>query len=163
LGLKATLAALLLTLASSGCAGGSSFTLGAPGEATRVAVPVEEAYARIARGAHSCWFSATGPLRRTHIFHADVDPPTRGGAAEIGVLERDATQPSPWGRRVFRIELTASDGSTAIEVANLALPEALAARMRADVFEWLDGRSACQGGEGAGPAGLLSPAKTAGS
>jgi hypothetical protein len=135
----------------SGCANGGALpTLGPAGEASRVAIPVEEAYARIARGAHACWFAASGPLKRSHVFHAEVDPPSRGGAADIGVLERDTAQPSPWGRRVFRIGLTAVDGNTAIEVANLALPDALAARMRSEVFQWLDGNSGCRAGEGTG-------------
>lgn len=135
-----------------GCNTASLPSLGSPGQPTRVSASSTEVYVRIAQGANACWFGPQGPLRTTHIFHADVEPVHGTGTAEIIVHERDATQPKPWGRRAFRIALTPVGEQTSIDVENLAMPAEAADRMRADVFQWVEGGSGCRMAELATPA-----------
>lgn len=137
--------ALLLVAGSclAGCAGSPALQVASIGSAESAPGSVIEAYSRIARGAMGCWFRADGPLKKSHVFHADVAPASSGGAAEIIIHERDATGPSPWGKRAFRVALTGSGGDVEVAVENLAMPESVAGRMRADVEAWRRGRSAC--------------------
>jgi hypothetical protein len=113
-----------------------------------VAAPpsVAEVYSRIARGALTCWFAPKGPLKKTHIFYADLDPASRAAGAEILIHERDLTQPSPWGKRAFRIALTTVDGEVQVVVENLAMDEQLAGRMKEDALQWRDGKPGCLAG-----------------
>ncbi len=37
-----------------------------------------DVYTRIARGALTCWFGAAGPLKGTHIYHAEAAPASQG-------------------------------------------------------------------------------------
>jgi hypothetical protein len=127
----------------AGCAGSPALQVGSIGTAEGAPENVIEAYSRIARGAMGCWFRADGPLKKSHVFHADVAPASASGAAEIVIHERDATRPSPWGKRAFRIALAASGGDVQVSVENLAMPESVAGRMRADVEAWRRGRPAC--------------------
>lgn len=116
----------------------------APGEPSRVAGSPSTVYELIAAGANTCWFSPTGQLKKTHIFHADAESPAKGGAVDIAIQEHDVANAKPWGVRAFRIALKASDEQTVIEVENLKLPEPTAAQMRADVFNWAQGGKGCQ-------------------
>ena len=112
-----------------------------PGEPGRVSGPPSEIYRLIASGSARCWFAPRSPLKTTHIFHADAEPPAKGGAVEVAVLARDLTAPKPWGPRAFRVLLTADGDYTAIAVQNLSMSAEVAAQMRADVFHWAqDGR-----------------------
>lgn len=164
---RRTAALALLGLAATGCAGGPSLpSLSAPlttegiaklatsgaGESTRQPLPSAEVYSRIARGANACWFGARGRLSATHIFHADAAPSVSGGAVEIVVHERAVDQPKPWGYKAFRVVLTESAGldgtpgagGTGIAVENARLPDAEAARMRAEVLQWAAGTEGCK-------------------
>lgn len=140
-------AAVLMAASTGACAGGPALPalpdLPGTNEPLRASGRVTDVYMRVAHGASECWFGAAGVLKATHIFHADLDPPSKGERAVITVQEIDRTQVSPWGRRVFRIQLTPADGATAIAVDNIAMPEEVAKRMRADVFQWIEGKSAC--------------------
>jgi hypothetical protein len=111
------------------------------GEPGRVSGPPSEIYRLIASGSARCWFAPRSPLKTTHIFHADAEPPAKGGAVEVAVLVRDLAAPKPWGPRAFRVMLTADGDYTAINVQNLSMDAEVAAQMRADVFHWAqDGR-----------------------
>jgi hypothetical protein len=66
-----------------------------------------EVYSLIARGALGCWFAANGPLKATHVFHADAAPPSRGGRAEILLYERDASLSDRRGARGSTLALRA--------------------------------------------------------
>lgn len=103
-------------------------------------------YANIAQKALTCWFGPKGPLKATHIFHAEAASPTTGGQAEIVLHERDLTSVHPWGQRAFRIALSALGGGTNTQVAmlNIKIPADLADALRADVISWADGRDGCQ-------------------
>jgi hypothetical protein len=132
-----------LCAAVPGCAGGPGLpTLGSSiSTGTGSGSPIE-VYTRIARAARACWFGPSGRLSKTHLFHADADPPARGGRVEIAVHER-APQPKPWGLKAFRIGLSESSGQTAVEVENVRLPEADAQQMREEVFAWAQGQESC--------------------
>lgn len=142
-------AVTVMAALAGACAGGSALpALPAlpdlpPNEPLRASGRVTDVYTRIARGSSACWFGADGALKGSYIFHAEVAPPSKGEVAEIAIHEIDRTQPSPWGRRVFRVQLVPVDGATSIAVDNLAMDEEIARRMRADLFQWIDGKPAC--------------------
>src|SRR5262245_51906233 len=97
-------AVLGAALGLAGCVGGPALgPLSA--DATRVAAVPTEVYANIARGAMACWFGAHGTLAKSHIFHAEVDPPWRGSRAHIAVHERVPDADHPWGFKAFKIDL----------------------------------------------------------
>lgn len=163
-----TVLVLAAGIACAACAGGpqlpnlsdagilpsaSSLTVGAiGGEASSQPFPSAEIYSRIARGANTCWFGARGRLRKTHLLHADVDPSMNGGSVDMVVHERAVDQPKPWGYKAFRVILkesagfdgTPGAGGTAIAIENSRIPDAEAARMRAEVFQWAAGTEGCK-------------------
>ena len=108
--------------------------------------PPTKVYADLAQKALSCWVGPKGPLKATHIFHAEAASPTTGGRAEIVLHERDTTSPHPWGKRAFRIELTDVGGGTNTQIAmmNISLPRDLADALRIDVVNWAHGTESCQ-------------------
>ncbi len=94
----------------------------------------------------TCWFGPNGPLKTSHIFHADVSPPSeKGEIADIVLHERDMTQPTPRGARAYRI-LVSPNGETAshVEISNARLPDDLADALRADVLDWVRGGTGCK-------------------
>jgi hypothetical protein len=103
-------------------------------------------YAAIAQKALVCWVGPKGPLKASHIFHADAASPTTGGVAEIVLHERDVTQRHPWGPRTFRIALTPEGGdtNTRIDLQNIKLKRDMADALRADVIAWANGKDSCQ-------------------
>lgn len=138
---------------SPAVAGFSKLAVPAPAsEPSHIASPSAEVYARVARGANQCWFGPRGRLAKTHIFHADVSPSMNGGAVEIVVHERAADQPKPWGYKAFRVLLaegagldgTPGAGGTGIVVENVRIPDAEAARMRSETFQWATGTEGCK-------------------
>lgn len=149
------LAALILAAASGGCANGletsSLATLDVP-ELPKISAPVgpppivgspTEVYTRIARGALGCWFAANGPLKGTHVFHADAEPAHKGGRAEIVIHERDLTAPSPRGLKAFRIIVEPVGDSGALTIENLKLPKPVGDAMEQDVRRWGSGAIGC--------------------
>jgi hypothetical protein len=118
--------------------GGSNFESGslAPGNATDV-------YIRIARGALGCWFAANGRLKETHIFYAEAAPSTSGGDGEIVIHERDPSQPSPRGVKVFRIRLINESGGTRVVVDGRKLPADVLDKMKTDVEVWAHEGTGC--------------------
>jgi hypothetical protein len=115
-----------------------------------------EVYAAVARGALPCWFGAQGPFKATHIFHADV--PTSVGGAEAVLHERDPTQPSPRGKRVYRIVFSSTpQGTTLVQPENLKLDAKVAANMDRDVLKWAHGAEGCAIGEVIAPPAPLPP------
>lgn len=125
--------------------------------------PPVDVYAKVARGALKCWFGPEGSLKATHVFHAKVDPPSAGGAAEIGVHTREAG--STIGvLRAYAIAINpVSGGGSTIEVQNVRLPEKDAALMKADVARWVRGEEGCSavgtGGWQAGPQPIAQSSK----
>jgi hypothetical protein len=108
----------------------------APGNATDV-------YVRIARGALGCWFAANGRLKETHIFYAEAAPSASGGDGEIVIHERDTSQPSPRGVKVFRIRLINEPGGTRVVVDGRKLPADVLDKMKTDVDVWAHEGTGC--------------------
>lgn len=106
-----------------------------------------EVYERIGHGAVTCWLGASGPLKGTHLYEANAEPPHKGGQAEIAIRERDETAPIQRGTRAFRISIR-PDGpeKASVETENLKLPEPLAARMKQNVDGWATGKTGCDAG-----------------
>jgi hypothetical protein len=124
---------------------------GAPIEtATTAPGTPTEVYALVAGGALRCWFGADGPLKATHVFHAEAAPPSEGGVAEIVLHERDATMRDQRGARAFRVSFTASAGGVHVGITTIKVAAPLSELMTRDVAVWASGGSGCH-------AGALSP------
>lgn len=102
---------------------------------TVVGTPTE-VYTRIARGAVTCWFGATGPLKGRHIYHADAQPQSKGGAAEITIFQKDSSHPDPRALKAYWIGIVPTGEVPRVEVQNFKIEEPLASRMQADVNRW---------------------------
>jgi hypothetical protein len=125
-----------------------------------------EAYSRVARGALKCWFGTGGALKQTHVFHASVEPPSAGGAAEIAVQVRDSLQSSHGSLRAFRVSITKTATGALVETQNMRFPPEQGEAMKADVARWLLGKEDCSvlgaGGWGAAPAAPAAETKASG-
>jgi DNA segregation ATPase FtsK/SpoIIIE-like protein len=118
-----------------------------------------EIYSRIARGAMACWFAPSGPLKQTHVFHADVAPPSENAGAEIVIHERDRAAPSPLSLRAYKISISRAPEGSTVAGQNLKLPEPLATTMAQDIQRWAGGKLDCNANT---PAALpVSDAQTA--
>ena len=124
----------------------------APYETTTIAAGTPtEVYALVARGALRCWFGADGPLKTTHVFHAEAAPPAEGGAAEIVLHERDPSLRDQRGPRAFRVSFAGDAGSVRVDIATIKIAARLGELMVRDVEVWASGGAGCQ-------VGALSPA-----
>lgn len=94
-----------------------------------------EVYTRVARGALLCWFGGNGPLKGKYVYHADAEPPSKGGRAEIGIHTREDT-PSPRGNRIYRVSIEPAGERTSMSVENIRLPDALAQQLQEDAQRW---------------------------
>lgn len=104
-----------------------------------------DAYSAVARGALVCWVGADGPLKLTHIFHAEAMPPSSGGGAEIVLHQRDPSQPSPRGVRAMRIAFSDTGGNTArVDFENMKLPQDLGDAMKKDALAWAAKAESCE-------------------
>ena len=120
-------------------------TLSLPVDQSNVPGSALDAYSAVARGALVCWVGANGPLKLTHIFHAEAMPPSAGGGAEIVLHQRDPSQPSPRGVRALRIAFADNGGGTArIEFQNMKLPQDLSDAMQKDALAWAAKGQSCE-------------------
>jgi hypothetical protein len=103
-----------------------------------------EIYALVAGGALRCWLGADGPLKGTHVFHAEAAPPAEGGAAEIVLHERDPSFRDQRGPRAFRVSLAADPGGVRVGVAVIKIAAPLSELMVRDVATWAGGDTGCQ-------------------
>jgi hypothetical protein len=103
-----------------------------------------DVYASVARGAHRCWFGADGPLKPTHVFHAEAESPAKGGAAEMVLHERDETLRDKRGTRAFRVSFTTVPEGVRVAVAMPRMELQLGQRMAKDVTAWARGGSDCE-------------------
>ena len=102
-----------------------------------------DVYTRVARGALTCWFGASGPLKGPYIYHADAEPPSKGGRAEIVIRNRDATAADPRSLKAFSVGILPSSDGTRVDVENATIPEPLATRLGADAYRWAAGEEGC--------------------
>lgn len=103
-----------------------------------------DVYVMVARGAMSCWFSPAGPLRRSHVFTADVDPPARGGAALVTLHEKAPKTGDQRGVRAYQIAMTTAPGGTQVAIATPKMAPEIAEAMKVDVQIWARGKPSCE-------------------
>ncbi|RTL71566.1 MAG: hypothetical protein EKK41_09365 [Hyphomicrobiales bacterium] len=103
-----------------------------------------DTYAAVARGALNCWFGANGPMKRSHIFHADANPPAKGGSAEIVLQERDASLSDQRGVKAFRVAFIPTGDGTQVTVSHLKVDPNVALALTRDVETWARGQAGCQ-------------------
>ena len=101
-------------------------------------------YAQVARGALQCWFGADGPLKPTHVFEAEAEPPAKGGAAEIVLYERDETLRDKRGARALRVVIASSSSSVRVGTTVIRMNPQMAQDVTKDVEAWARGGSSCQ-------------------
>ena len=102
-----------------------------------------DTYEVVARGVLGCWFGAAGPLKPSHVFHAEAASPADGGAAEIVLHERDISFRDQRGARAFRIAFEKTPAGAKVDIANLKMAPALGEAMVKDVGVWVAGGSGC--------------------
>jgi hypothetical protein len=103
-----------------------------------------DVYALVARGVLNCWFGAGGPLKASHVFQAEAEPPSKGGTAEIVIHERDQTLRDHRGIRAYRIAFASEAGGVRIGMTALRFEGAAAQAMAKDVEGWAKGGAGCQ-------------------
>jgi hypothetical protein len=103
-----------------------------------------DVYALVARGALRCWFGADGPLKPTHVFHAEAESPAKGGAAEMVLHERDETMRDKRGARAFRVSLAGVPAGVRVAIAMPRMEQQLAQLMAKDVTAWTKGGTDCE-------------------
>lgn len=113
-----------------------------------------EVYSLVARGALGCWFAANGPLKATHVFHADAAPPSQGGLAEIVLHERNPSVRDQRGARAFHVAFASDVAGVRVRVTVIKVAQTLAEPMVRDVEVWARGGAGCQARE-------LGPPQTA--
>lgn len=102
-----------------------------------------EVYSRVARGAMTCWFGTTGPLKASYVYHAEALPAAQGGKAQIVIHERDRLSEDPRGLRAFRVQIAPNGDTARVAVENLKLEAQLASSMEKDVHRWAGGAIGC--------------------
>ncbi len=155
------------------CSGGTAPELPAAGALQLPSLPAltgskivgtpTELYTRIAHGAVTCWFGASGPLKGQHMYHADAEPESKGGAAEITIFVKDASAgPDPKALKAFQIGIRPTGGTPELGVENFKIAEPLATRMRDDVTRWAADEEGCGQGPVTQGWDARQPAKSAG-
>jgi hypothetical protein len=111
---------------------------------TTVSSEPVETYTRLARGINGCWFGPGGPLRATHVLHAEVRSPADGGKAEIAIHERDLGAKDQRGLQAFRVSIEGIVTGSRVKVASIKLPPGFGEAMTRDVDLWAKGEAGCQ-------------------
>lgn len=91
----------------------------------------------------ACWFGASGALKVTHVFQAEAESPTDGGAAEIVLHERDETLRDKRGSRAYRVSFLAQPAGVRVQMSVLKLESQLAKLMTEDTEAWAKGGTSC--------------------
>ena len=146
-GLINSSAGAMACLFLAACSGASLPELAPEGTGTLKEAPIVGAptdiYARVARGALTCWFGKAGPLKDDYVYHARAEPPAKGGKAKIVIHERNTSVENPRGLRAFRVSITPDGESSKIAIENLKMPKPLGAMMDNDVHRWARGDIGC--------------------
>jgi hypothetical protein len=101
-------------------------------------------FAQVARGALGCWLAADGPLKPSHVYRAEADPPSQGGAAEIVLYERDVSVRDQRGPQAYRIAFRSEIGGVRVVATALKFEPPKAQAMARDVETWAKGSQGCQ-------------------
>jgi len=113
-------------------------------------------FTQVAQGVLGCWFGADGPLKTSHVYRAEAEPPAKGGEAEIVIHERDLTVRDQRGPRAHRISFAGETGGVRVTAAALRLELKLAQAMARDVEMWAT--EGVKAGAGCQLRALLPPA-----
>ncbi len=105
--------------------------------------PPTEIYTRVARGILSCWFGANGPLKPDYVYHAEADPPSKGGGAVIDIRVRDKQMTDPRSIRAWRVAIAQGPEGPSLDIQNFKLPEPYAERLQSDVWRWAASEEGC--------------------
>jgi hypothetical protein len=100
-------------------------------------------FAQVARGALGCWFAANGPLKASHVYRAEAEPPAKGGDAEIVIFERDVSLRDQRGTRAYRISFAGEGGGVRVTATALKFELKVAEAMARDVETWAKAGSGC--------------------
>ncbi len=109
----------------------------------RVVGTPTEVYTRVARGALTCWFGASGILKGAYIYHADAEPASKGGRSQIVIFVKDREAGDPRSLRAFQILISTVESKTKLETENTKISEPLATRMKSDVARWAADEEGC--------------------
>ena len=104
-------------------------SLSVPGTPTTI-------FAQVAQGALGCWLGAGGPLKASHVYRAEADPPAKGGEAEIVIHERDLSLRDQRGTRAYKITFAGEGSGVRVTVMPLKIEPKLAEAMARDVGTW---------------------------
>lgn len=115
----------------------------APADAPRPVGAPTEIYTRIARGILTCWFAPGGPMKPTYIYHADAEPPSKGGASVISIHLRDRDATDPRSIRAWKLAVVPSPEGTTVDIENFKLPPQIAEPLARDARRWAAGEEAC--------------------
>lgn len=133
----------------------------APADAPRPVGAPTEIYTRIARGILTCWFGNGGPLKPTYIYHADAEPPSKGGGSVIGIHLRDREATDPRSIRAWKLAVVPAPEGTTVEIENFKLPPEIAEPLARDARRWAAGGEECGDGAAAAAAAKAQPAAAA--
>jgi hypothetical protein len=93
-------------------------------------------FAEVAQGTLGCWFGPGGPLKASHVYRAEAEPPAKGGDAEIVIHERDTTLRDQRGTRAYRIVFASEASGVRVTSVALKFEVKLAEGMAQDVSGW---------------------------
>ena len=93
-------------------------------------------FTEVAHGVLGCWFGPGGPLKASHIYRAEAEPPAKGGDAEIVLHERDASLRDQRGPRAYRIDFASEASGVRVTSTALKFDPKLVEGMAQDVAGW---------------------------
>jgi hypothetical protein len=123
--------------AATAPSGPQETTIMVPGTPTGV-------FTQVAHEALGCWFRPGGPLKATHVYRAEAEPPAKGGAAEIVIHERDVSLRDQRGPRAYRISFDSEAAGVRVVATALRFDQPKAQAMARDVETWAKGGTGCQ-------------------
>jgi hypothetical protein len=103
-------------------------SLSVPGTPTTI-------FAQVAQGMLGCWFGS-GPLKASHVYRAEAEPPTKGGEAEIVIHERDLSLRDQRGTRAYKVVFAGEGSGVRVTIMPLKIEAKLAEAMARDVETW---------------------------
>jgi hypothetical protein len=135
---------LLLPPSEAGGAAAAGAQVGPHETALTVPGTPTEVFTAVARGALGCWFAATGPLKASHVYRAEAEPPAKGGAAWIIVYERDGSVRDQRGAKAYHVTFAGEASGVRVATTSLKFETAAAQAMARDVEAWAKGGASCQ-------------------
>ncbi len=129
----------------------------APADAPRPVGAPTEIYTRVARGILTCWFGPGGPLKPAYIYHADAEPPSKGGGSVISIHKRDREASDPRSIRAWKLAIVPAPEGTTVDIENFKLPPEIAEPLARDARRWAAGEEECGDGPAAAAAAVAPP------